>query len=648
MYNNKKNTRQVLDFINVSMDNPQVPNENDKNNCCKRIAKWHILYYSLFSIIAFISLFKHADYLYTVQERSLFVTDSSFWTERMAFLGGFSQWLGCLLTQFFYYPWLGSVMLIILWWAIAWLLKLTFRLNSIQSALTIVISSALCLSELDLGYWLYTLKLPGYWFTQTIAVLFMTLQLWGCSRLQGWWKIGCIIIATVVTYPLIGCWALIAALWSGIETFVFQDNKRQKIYTGLASLCSITFIPIIYYTLGAVRQRFEDLWTVNFPIFRDFTCTSLQPSIPFIIIALWPGILLWAEYVGEKMKQKPLNQTKSNLHAFVSGFFVIGITTLLLWLPYDNYNYEAEMRMYKAIDKNDYNSVLEEAASAPGPMTRQMVISKNIALIHTGRIGDYMFKYDNSGQPPYTYDSLNVHMVHTAGSQIYYQHGKANFACRWAIENGVEYGFNVNDLKMLARCAMISGEKQVAMKYLQILNNTFFHRSWAQERMDELNHPDIYRQTAEYKNIMPLRCFKNTLDGDDGLVEMYLINYFSHMNLKQPKFQETALMYSLIQKDIALFWPKFFTYANLHEKEQMPIHYQEAAYLYGHLENSIDINRMPFDQDRIVKRYAEFQNMSQSMLAQGMTAEQVGEACKPMFGDTFWWFYFFCRGIKSY
>ena len=153
----------------------------------------------------------------------------------------------------------------------------------------------------------------------------------------------------------------------------------------------------------------------------------------------------------------------------------------------------------------------------------------------------------------------------------------------------------------------------------------------------------------EFDKIMQLRHFSNILDGDQGLCEMYIINYFSNtMNKDNKLLQEVTLLYSLIQKDIQQFWPRFFLYATLHEKEQMPIHYQEAAYLYGNLEKEVDITKMPFDQQLVVSRYNQFNQMTQAYLKQGMSTEQIAEATKSMFGDTFWWFYFFCRDVKSY
>ena len=141
----------------------------------------------------------------------------------------------------------------------------------------------------------------------------------------------------------------------------------------------------------------------------------------------------------------------------------------------------------------------------------------------------------------------------------------------------------------------------------------------------------------------------SVLDGDNGLCEMYLLNYFSNtMNKDCKLLQELTLNYALVQKNIQLFWPRFFLYAQLHQNQSMPIHYQEAAYLYGHLEpNNVNIKQMPFDKI-VAERYNGFQQLSQSLLATGMNTKDVGEAMKSSYGDTFYWFYFFCRDIHSY
>ena len=603
----------------------------------------------IFAVYAFwLLLSKNAEYLYAVQEHSLWVGDTSFWDDKMMEVGGLAQWIGCYFTQFFYYPWLGALLLIVFWALIYALLMRVARVKTLWSIVALVPLFALLLSEVDMGYWLYYLKMPGYWFTQPVSILLALLFTWRFQLLRKdeekvvLWQCFYIVIATALLYPFIGSWALIAALWMGISALNFK--QREFWPTVVAVACTIV-VPIIYYQFYT-RMRIEDAWTVNFPIFQNDDDYSPLLSIPFLIVAVWPLLLML-------FRQKE-GQTCTISRKGLGWWFIVNVAVLcgLAWLTtrlhYDNYNYKAELRIYRAVDESRFDDVLSEIRKAPGDITRQMVVAKNIALMHKGTCGNDIFRYPNTGEPPYMFDSLKVHLVQTCGTQLYYNYGKCNFACRWSIENAVEFGFDVNKLKMLTRCAMMTGENRAAQKYLNILHNTTFQRKWAEEWQAMLDNPALFHQSVEYKNIQPMTLFKNTLDGDEGLCEMYIINYFSHVHKDTPKIQEQTVVFALIQKDIQLFWPRFFRYAEMHLHEEMPIHYQEAAYLYGHLEHEVDISGMPFDQERIVNRYASFDQVTQRLLSQGMDAKQVGQATKDTFGDTFWWFYFFCRDIHSY
>lgn len=610
-----------------------------------------------FAVVAYAMMAeKNAVYLYAVQERSSFINEWSFFLDKMMYAGGLSQWLGCYFTQFFYYPGIGTLMLIAFWAILFYLIHRAFRISALWSVVALIPLFVLLVSVIDLGYWLYYLKSPGYWFTQTICVIAMTAGIWLCTPRERETsthagtvlKYVAIPLWTAVAYPLIGAWALIGTFWMAAKYWMEARRANLRvdyIVPGIAAAC-IAVTPLFYYQYYT-RMRLEDAWRVNIPLFQDSNYTSYVMTVPFIIVALMPCVFLLIHWKENEPKQD-YTPRQATVWGFANVAILIACAVLVPYFAYDNYNYNAELRMYRAIDESRFEDVLTEAAKAPGPMTRQMVIAKNIALMNTGEIGNKMFHYDNSGEPPYVRDSLHVHMVQTAGPQIYYNYGRANFACRWAIENGVEYGYSIDNLKTLTRAAMISGERKVALKYINILRNTTFHKEWAEEWERMLNNSALYHQHPEYKNIHPLRGFKDVIDGDEGLVEMYIISYFSHVQKHEPKFQEETLLYSLVQKDIQLFWQRFFQYASLHENEPMPIHYQEAAYLYGHLENEVDISKMPFDQERIVQRYANFQQVSQSLLNNGMSTEKVGETLKATYGDTFWWFYFFCRDIHSY
>lgn len=597
----------------------------------------------LFALFAFwILQGKNWDYLFSVQEHSLFVSDSTFFHDRMMYVGGFAQWVGCYLTQFFFHPWIGAWMLIALWGIIYLVAVRTFRLGGTLSVTALLPLFALLASEVFLGYWLYYLKLQGYWFTLPFCVLAMFVSLWVYRALGKVGRIVWIPVSIAVLYPLIGFWALAGGVWMVALSFKRESGKWQNVWSLLVVAACIVVMPIVYYQFFG-RNRLEGMWLVNFPLFENDKAANRWMSVPFVIVSLSPALMLLAKKAETWAKHRVAIAVCASLLLFC------GMACGTWKTNFDNYNYHAEIRMYQAIDRGDFQTVLDECAKLPGESTRQIVLSKNIALMHLGGIGDRMFKFDNMGEPPCVYDSLKVHLSQTCAPLFYYNYGKANFAYRWAIENGVEFGWNAEELKMMVRCAMMSGETRLAQKYLRILSKTTFHKRWAAEWQALLDNPTAYTHSREYIDIAPLRGFEDRLDADEGLVEMYLINYFSNMNLREPKFQEQCLIYSMVKKDIAAFWPRFFRYAQLHVNDPMPIHYQEAAYLYGQLEpQRVNISTMPFDQEKVVNRYSSFMQVTQSMVQNGMDSQKIGELTRSTFGDTFWWFYYFCRGIDTY
>ena len=152
------------------------------------------------------------------------------------------------------------------------------------------------------------------------------------------------------------------------------------------------------------------------------------------------------------------------------------------------------------------------------------------------------------------------------------------------------------------------------------------------------------QMTREFLPIMHMMTYPDRLDGDNTLVEMYLLQTFAHGNGDDPLFQEMTLICALIMKDIDIFWPRFMKYATMHPDIHMPRYYQEAAYLYGHLENKVDISHMPFDQS-VRDTYDRFMKFNEQ--CGPMSEEQKVAAFYPQFGNTFFYFYFLVRNQKT-
>ncbi len=109
-------------------------------------------------------------------------------------------------------------------------------------------------------------------------------------------------------------------------------------------------------------------------------------------------------------------------------------------------------------------------------------------------------------------------------------------------------------------------------------------------------------------------------------------------------FQEQTVISALQLRNIELFWPNFFRYAQMTQGKPMPTHFQEAVYLYGHLENKVDISKMPFDEE-VKNSYARFMEFNSQ--CGGMTDAQKAVAFYPQFGHTFYYYYFLVRNLKT-
>ncbi len=598
-----------------------------------------------FALFAYYMLVvRNADYLFAVQERSLFLFDSQFFDMTMVKPGALMTYAGCFLTQFFHYPALGGCILMAIWLITYFVTVKAFRMKGWWRCLALIPVCALLASVVDMGYWLYYNKVLGYWFAPSVALLVNMIALWGCrfvGRLGKWGEPLYIFLWCVVGYLATGWLGLLTALLMGVRDIV--SAPRSRVVPLCVAVAGVIAVPIVAYNFYS-QMRISDAWIVGLPLFQQDVYTSVRMLVPFIVLASSLIVLGFVRFPGLQGKGKKWLWLSVEVVCMV--VFALGVYKM----DFSDSNYHTELRVYRAAEEQRWDDVLAEVSGSSTDPTREIILFRNIALTYQGTLGSQMFRYNNMSIPPAVGDSLRVHMSQINAPLVYLLYGRMNFATRWSMENAVEYGFSPTVYKTMAIAAIVSGEYDLAEKYLLTLKKTLYHSGWADRYLTVVKDHRLREKLPELAKMVEFYAhFSNRLDSDEGLVEMYLLNYFSNtMNKDCKLLQETTLAYALLSKDIQLFWPRFFLYAHLHRGEDMPIHYQEAAFLYGNLEHEVDISTMPFDQSKVIQRYANFQRLSSSLASRGLSSEQIGEQTKVSYGDTFWWFYFFCRGLESY
>lgn len=607
----------------------------------KSFRSYAIIFPLLFIIAAFaVMLIYESEYLFRIQELNLFLFTSLFFKQCMVVAGGMLSYLGCFFTQFFYHQWLGALMLS-LWFALLmWLIKRAFRISDKSVALLFYPVALLLLTDFFLGYWIFYLKMCGHFFASTIGFTSTVALIWAFRSLpsRNYLRSIFIVISTALLYPLIGFYSLLATLCMGVIDWKLADEKRNtRLINSVIVLVSVIAIPLIYYRTIYYQTNILNIYRVGLPLFR---MDDNYPAyyIPYIFISAYLAI---ASITYKERRNGDVKHFGKWTLCQAVQLILIVFLTYHFW--FKDTNFRTELKMNRCIENLDWEGVLSLARDETDTPTRLMVMNKNLALFRLGRSGDEMFHYLDGGKAPCC--PFEMRMMQVGGKMLYLHYGKLNFCYRWCLEDGVEFGWRLDYYRYLIKCSLINGDYRVARKYIEILKHTLYYKDWAEKYEPYLRHPSLAKSDKEFAPIFHMLNYNDQLDGDNALVEMYLLNCFAREDSNDPLFQEQTLISSLQMKDIQMFWPKFMKYAYLHKGKHMPIHYQEAAILYGNLEHKVDISHMPFDNE-VKQSFQGFMDLAKQ--CQGMTEEQMQPIFFPRYGNTFYYFYFLIRNVKSY
>lgn len=578
------------------------------------------------------------EYLFRVQELSLWLPTKVYFDERMMVPGGLMSYIACFLTQFFYYPLLGSFIYVALLLVVQWLTMKVFSIPERHALLALIPSVLILCCSMVAGYWIFQIKTQGYFYSMLVGFLFVlsAMRLYQVAR--GGWRYLLVVAVAVAGYPFFGFYASLALL--GIALYSLRVGSEGRGIIALICVSAVVAIPILYYNVYE-QTRFVRMFTAGMPAFQ-FSSRDLFTWIPYILLYLFPLVML---FVPLKKEEDTVRATFFMLEG-IGGIILIVALGLVFW--FRDPNFRAEIKMNHHMERLEWRKVLDIAKECEGTPTRLMVLNKNLALLKLGRAGDEMFHYLDGGEAPAS--PFPIRLMQVGGKMLYYHYARMNFCYRWCLEDAVEYGWKVDYLKYMVRTSIVSGEYELARKYINTLKKTLFYKDWAAKYEKMLDNPALIAKDREFASILPLYQFEDQLDGDNTLVEIYLLNYFAHTynELNTPMFDEAALMCALTLKDIPTFWNCFFRYANSHKTSRMPTHYQEAALLYGNLEKTVDISNMPFDKT-VKMRFQDFMRFAQKHAVENVERDpEVKKLFYDRYGDTFWYFYFFIRDVKSY
>ena len=630
-----KTTRKVS-AANVQGTAADTSKKGSKESLISRMTagtlKWQPAVALLFFVLIWVLLaFYESALLQRTESMSLFLFDGTFFAPMSATPAGILSYVGCFLIQFFHYPALGAAIYVLLLYAVYRLVIKVFEVPAEYTLLALVPVVALLASNTQLGYWLFYLKMPGYYYMALLATLLSLLAMWAYKGLGSVARLLLLCVMVVAGYPLMGVYALLAALLTAVMGIALSVGKKERLVFPVSlfvvTLLLVVFVPRVYYSLCYTSVALENVYTVGVPALQ--WQADVVANVEYVGESFWhciyvywmPFVLLLLSMLGFAVsfafRKKCLCQAVTARVAVLAATILALLFLVRFW--YNDTNFRIENKQNIAIWEEDWNAVAEYAKECDEP-TRQIILNKNLALLVLGRSGNEMFTYPDGGVLPVA--AVGVHMTHTDGNLIYYHFGRFNYCYRWCMENSVEYGWRHEYLKSAVRSMLLSGEYRLASRYISILKKTMFHKAWAEEMEAFVKDPSLIASEPSFETPLKLSCYNDNL-GVDEVAEKYVMDVIDAANTKEfsdkvllssltdaltgadydafadalavkeeitPEYVEASLMMALIKKDSKRFWSLLNLFINNHLKgvdakspasaKLLPRHYQEAALLF--------------------------------------------------------------------
>lgn len=581
-----------------------------------------ILYVSLLAFMAFTVyiLYINQEVLYTAHDRSEFIFGAPFFHTLMSKPFGLMQYVGAWLTQLFYNPVLGAGVLVAIWVMIFYVGAKAFRLKGGALALMLLPIACLLTSVVDLGYWVYISQIRGYWFSQSVGYLVMLLLLWAARSTPRKWHLLWYVLGFCL-YPILGWFALLFVL-----CLVVAEKPTWRELIGIVLLI---FTASIWHTQLYSNLKFDDVMLAGLPRFETPSDSTGRLSIPFWVLGGASLLFaLFSKYLPTKVQGLKFKVQS----IIVPAVCVVAGIVFTCSFMFRDQNYIDEMRMVHYAEDDNWKEILSLVEENKKP-TCTMVFLKNIALMNEGGLLDRSFKSGNISFPITNPDVLHVTLLEIASPLVYYNYGMMNEAIRLSFENAIQRGFSPFYLKMLSRCAKVTGENKQLERYTTILNHHPFYRNWQPAPV-----------SAKVKELQ--KSYPDEVTGVENS-DSYLVNSMCFWYETDSKVaSEQALFYSMIRCDSHCFWSSLRKYLKLHEGDLFPVHAQEAYIIY--MDKAPEEKRMMIPvEETVYKRYIKLLDVMAKLVKPGKTLGQVAEEMRGEWGDTYWFYYFFGRQYSN-
>jgi Family of unknown function (DUF6057) len=583
------------------------------------------IYYLLpsFFILTFIYFYWFGDYVLFFQEKqSLFIFSGEYLHEYLIKPGGLLELAGNFLTQFYLNTANGALILsAILTVPLVILFKINKRLFSDRAFLLLSLLVPSCLLLLMQSH---------YYHSMEYNLGFLSVLLYfSFSILPGKKQSRYIALALFpLFYYLIG-----AYIWIFLGMFIvfsLSHEKGRLRFVYAVFLVIIAAVSILVFKAFLFLQPFDQLFRYPLPLERPII-DVFKHKIFFYLLT---GYVIFYPLLS---KTSFLLKIKKKLIKPISVISILIAFLLTFFLLSKLYNKQTSrvLHLQEFVLDRKWNEVIEFHENYPSKNLIGQYFY-NIALSETDQLCDKLF----FGRQDFGVKSLilpwdNDLTQINRGAYFPYSIGLINEAHQWAYVSMVVYGYRPQNLKLLVKTNLISGNYRMAKKYIDKLKKSLNYISWAKEYEKMLYKPALIQshpELGEKIKLLPNEDFFIQSENPQNNLPLLL-----NANQTNRKAFEYQIAWFLLNKNIEEA-AKHIKKMKKMGYTRIPRHVEEAALVYYDLTGNIpELGGLKISLETQL-RFRQYVTIYKSM-RQNPSVDN--KTLRDQFGNTFWFYFHF-------
>ncbi|MBN1465052.1 hypothetical protein JXA02_04775 [candidate division KSB1 bacterium] len=549
-----------------------------------------------------------------------FLCDEAFLRNFMAFPGGLSEYLSNLLSQFYYFPWIGAaIMTACLLAALLLMRAITHHLSpQLHNSLLLYIPSILML--ILFSQYEHRLTYTLAWLQSLVCILCYLRQ----KAKPPLVRLGVFLLLSIVIYYTGASFMLLFAL----AAIIFEGLFRRNLLLTSFYLSFMIALPCAARTFFFILTHESAYLYLLLPIYDyrpSLTPYMLYLYLPLLFILAGAGFLRGIERFENRRNKK----------------FAVALL-ILLTIAAALVSFDPDMRTILRVDyyahHGQWQKLLDHVEEHPSDDIL-VAFQTNRALYHTGRMPSEMFAYDQTWGvaglflPPEARAFFSIQV-----SDLYWDLGFLNEAEHWVLEDHSNFSFSPWHLQRLALISILKGNSGLADMCLNALSKTILYRGWANRYRPFVTQPHRLQEKRQLSYGQRLYIDKdfiiNSAFPEQDIQSVLAQNSenrmaFEYMMVTHMLTFRLGMLITALQSDRAdLFLPK---------------HYQEAVVVFLH---NTQGQMGEIAKWLSPKTRAEFNDFMQILARHGNDATEAQDELREKYGRTYWYYSLFSNPAR--